>query len=284
MFKFTLSGIVPVLVAASVFAGDADPGYLKDRGPGVPTSRFGTYVEKGELLIYPLFAYTRDHNQEYQPAQYGFGIQEDLRARYRSGEGQIFIGYGLTDWLAVQLETGFISATLEKSSNDTSLLPVRIEESGFGDIEGQLVLRLIRESDHIMEVFTFLGITATSHQNKLLIGATIWDLKPGIGITRGFSWGTLTIRSTLENNRAESKLDIGETAIEYLKRLSPSWRLFLGLEGGEGGGPDEWNLISGVQWRISRQACLVLNNSVGVNSKSTDWAPEIGVMFTIPTK
>jgi hypothetical protein len=29
----------------------AEPEYLADRGPGIKTSLFGTFVEKGELLV-----------------------------------------------------------------------------------------------------------------------------------------------------------------------------------------------------------------------------------------
>jgi hypothetical protein len=34
------------------------PIYLKDRGTGIPTSMFGTYVSKGELLFYPFSSTT----------------------------------------------------------------------------------------------------------------------------------------------------------------------------------------------------------------------------------
>jgi hypothetical protein len=33
------------------------PTYLEDRGTGIPTSMFGTYVRRGELLVYPFFEY-----------------------------------------------------------------------------------------------------------------------------------------------------------------------------------------------------------------------------------
>ena len=38
------------------------PYYLQDRGTGIPTSQFGTYVRKGELLIYPFYEYYYDSN------------------------------------------------------------------------------------------------------------------------------------------------------------------------------------------------------------------------------
>ena len=38
-----------------------------DRGPGVPSSMFGTYIEGGQLLVYPFFEYYRDEDFEYMP-------------------------------------------------------------------------------------------------------------------------------------------------------------------------------------------------------------------------
>ena len=45
------------------------PTYLKDRGTGVPTSLFGTYVRRGELIVYPFFEHYRDGNLEYKPEE-----------------------------------------------------------------------------------------------------------------------------------------------------------------------------------------------------------------------
>lgn len=172
---------------------NALPKYLRDRGTGIPTSMFGTYINRGQLLLNPFFAYSLDNNREYQPSKLGFGPEGDLRSKYRDSEGLIFIGYGLTDWLALEFEAAFIRATLEKSPSDNSTTPAKIDESGFGDIEGQLRFRWMRESDHRPEVFSYLEMTAPSQRNKVLIGVPDWDLKPGIGLIRGFSWGTVTL-------------------------------------------------------------------------------------------
>ena len=98
--------------------------------------------------------------------------------------------------------------------------------------------------------------------------------------TRGFGWGTLTARVALEYDEASSSpFDLGEYAIEYLKRLSPRFRIYLGVEGTQ----DELELITELQWHFSRRAFLRLNNAFGLTSKATDWAPEVGVVFTFPT-
>lgn len=255
--------------------------HLRDRGAGIPTSIFGTYIDRGELLLFPFFAHSLDKNREYQPVMFHGGSSEDFRARYRDSGEQIFIGYGLNDWLALEFETAYTKATFEKSPSDTSGTPAKIRESGFADIEGQLRFRLMSEGDRHPEVFGFLEITAASQRTKVLIGDSNWDFKPGLGIVRGYSWGTMTFRTTGEYNRDNSHLDFGETSIEYLRRLSPAWRVNLALEGGETGAPDEWELVSGVQWRITDVVLLKLDNVFGLTSKATDWSPQVGIMFSL---
>ncbi len=273
--------MVPRLVALLALTGVAGAP-AQDRGTGIPTSRFGTYVTRGQLLVNPFFAYTTDHNREYQPAQLGYGLVQDYRARFRSTEGILFVAYGVTDRLAVEFEASRIKATFDKSPDDTSATPSRIEESGLGDVEGQVRMRLMREEGRRPEMFGFFEVTLPSQKNKKLIGDPDWDLRPGIGFVRGFAWGTMTTRITVEYNHDDHLWDLGEFSIEYLKRLSPSWRLNLAFEGGETGAMDEWDLVAGVQWRIRDSFFLKLDNAVGLMSKSTDWAPELGVQFSLP--
>jgi hypothetical protein len=73
---------------------------------------------------------------------------------------------------------------------------------------------------------------------------------------------------------------VGEYAVEYLKRLSPAWRVYAGIEGTQ----DELSLLGEIQWHFGRHAFLRVNNGVGLTSKATDWAPEIGVVLTFPTR
>jgi len=73
-------------------------------------------------------------------------------------------------------------------------------------------------------------------------------------------------------------LEFGEFAVEYLKRVSPAWRVYLGVEGTQ----DELELITEAQWHITRSVFLKLNNAFGITSKATDWAPEVGIMFSVP--
>ena len=64
-------------LAAMALAGGAQPcraaepaglpGYLSDRGDGIPTSLLGTYIREKEFLFYPFYEYTRFRNFEYSP-------------------------------------------------------------------------------------------------------------------------------------------------------------------------------------------------------------------------
>jgi hypothetical protein len=255
---------------------EALPSYLKDRGDGISTSMFGTYVSKGQWLVFPYLAYTNDHNKEYE-----FRRGLSFRGKYWDASGQVFLAYGVSEWLALEFETSFIKAALKKPRADTTQ-PARISESGLGDVEGQLRFRLLKENEHHPEIFGFTEITIPSQKHKLLIGDPDWDLRPGIGIVRGFSWGTVTLRTDVEYNRDDKAWDLGETSLEYLRRLSSSWLLFLAIEGGETGAPDEFGLQIGVRWRVSKYASVKFDNQIGIMSKAADWAPQVGVMFSFP--
>src|SRR5262245_2670120 len=107
----------------------ANPPYLQDRGTGVSTSMFGTYIRKGELIVYPFFEYYRDEDFEYKPEEFGVEGDVDFRGQYCAHEGLIFLGYGISENLAIEFEAAVISASLRKSPMDASALPPRIEES-----------------------------------------------------------------------------------------------------------------------------------------------------------
>ncbi len=251
--------------------------YLRDRGPGNPTSMFGTYVEEGELLIYPFFEYYYDQDAEYSPDELGYGLDVDFRARHRASEGLIFVGYGLPIGFSLELEVAVIKATQYKSSEDTTGMPEKLSESGLGDTQTQINWSWLRESKGRPELFSYLEVVYPLQKDKVLIGTSDWEFKLGTGVIRGFSFGQLTFRTAVEYDRSEDKFEAGEIAIEYLKRVSPSWRVYLGVEGAE----DEWELIPEAQWGLSDRMFVKLNSAVGLTSKATDWAPEVGVMLRL---
>lgn len=258
-----------------------DPPYRADRGPGVATSMFGTYVRGGELLVYPFAEHYRDGNFEYKPSEFGFVGDADHRGRYRASEALFYLAYGLTDDLAIELEGALVRASLEKAASDLSAVPARIAESGVGDVEGQLRWRWKRESDTGPEAFSYVEAVSPRNRDKLLIGTSAWELKLGTGVSRGFGWGTLTARAAVEYTAASSsRFDLGEYAVEYLKRLSPRWRIYAGLEGTQ----DEVSFVSEAQWFIRPTVFVKVNSGIGLTSKAADWAPEIGVVFAFPRR
>ena len=271
--------LLPALLVTAPARADELPTYLEDRGPGVPTSMFGTYITKHQLLIYPFYEYYIDNDLEYSPSELGYNLDEDFRGRYRAHEFLIFFGYGIADWLAVEFEAALhINASLETAPNDPTGAPSKIEEKGTGDVEAQIRARLMRETASRPELFTYFEAVSPQQEGKVLIGTPDWELKLGIGLIRGFSWGTMTFRIAGEYSLEEDKADLGEYAVEYLNRVSPKWRLYLGVEGSQ----DELALIPEAQWHIRRDRIIVkLNSAFGVTSKATDWAPEVGVLFAL---
>lgn len=248
----------------------------RDRGPGIATSMFGTYIQRGELLVYPFFEYYNDKDAEYSPDELGYGLDADYRARYRASEGLIFLGYGISDRLALEFEAAVITARQTKAPDDPSGMPSSVQESGLGDVEGQLRWRWNRETNRRPEVFSYFETVLPLQKRKRLIGTQDWEFKLGTGLVRGFAWGTATVRAAVEYDAAEQTAALGEYAVEYLKRVSPSLRLLSAVEGSE----DEVELITEVQWSIRPSVVLKLNNAFGMTAKATDWAPEIGVLFS----
>lgn len=247
---------------------------LRDRGPGVPISMFGIYIQRGELIVYPYYEYYRDNDAEYKPAELGFGLDRDFRGRYRAHEGLIFLGYGISERLALQFEAAVITAWQERSPDDPSAMPTRLEESGLGDVESQLRWRWRPETSSRPEVFSFFETVFPLQRTKKLIGTKSWELTFGTGVVRGFRWGTGTARLAIAYD--EGSLEIGEFAVEYLKRVSP-WLKIWGAVEGTG---DEVELITETQWSLRPGIVLKLNNAVGLTSKAPDWAPEVGVLFS----
>jgi len=253
------------------------PSHLADRGPGIPMSIFGTYVRPGELLVYPFVEWYVDSNLEYKPSEFGFGLDLDYRGKYRASEQLLYLAYGVSDRLAVEMEGAIIQAHLDKSPIDPTAMPARFEESGVGDVEGQIRWRWMEEAARRPEGFAYFETVLPLQKNRRLIGTQDWEFALGAGLVRGHRWGTVTVRAAVEYAREEGKLDVGEYAVEYLKRLSPKWRVVGIVEGSQ---LDEVELITEGQWHFGQRAWLKLNTSFGLTENATGFAPEVGVMFS----
>jgi hypothetical protein len=279
MKKNSLFSIIKTIIlfftTITIFAQNELPDFLKDRGTGIATSMFGTYINKGEFIIYPFYEYYYDQDAEYKPEEMGYGLDQDFRGRFRAHEGLIFVGYGITEKLAFEFEAAVITATQFKSKDDPSTMPDKLKESGLGDVESQLRWRWSKETVGRPEVFSYFETVFPLQKDKKIIGTQDWEFKLGTGLIKGFHWGTMTLRLAAEYDAAENKAELGEYAVEYVKRVSKLFRFYIGIEGSQ----DEIEFITDLQFHIFPNAFIRVNNALGVTSKATDFAPEVGILF-----
>ena len=169
--------------------------YLADRGDGIHTSLFGTYVRKNELLVYLFYEYTRNRDAEYKPSDFGFASDRDFRAKKEEHEFLIFASYAFTDSLMVELESAvYTHASQSRASDDTSGMPRTFSESGVGDTEGQIRYRWFEETEVRPELLSYFGVVFPLQRNKRLIGTRDWEFNAGVNITKGFPFGTFMVK------------------------------------------------------------------------------------------
>jgi hypothetical protein len=251
--------------------------YLADRGDGIHTSLFGTYVRKNEFLVYLFYEYTRNRDAEYKPSEFGFASDRDFRAKKEEHEFLIFASYAFTDSLMIELESALYTyASQSRASGDTSGMPRLFSESGVGDTEGQIRYRWFEETEVRPELLSYVGVVFPLQPNKKLIGTQDWEFSAGVNITKGFPFGTFMVKIGAFYSTGEGKLELGEYGIEYVKRLSDKWRLVAAVEGDQ----DEVQAILEVQYQVRPNITIKLNSGFGLTSKAPEFAPEIGVLFS----
>jgi hypothetical protein len=256
--------------------------HLADRGPGVPTSLFGTYIESGQWMLYPFLEYDKNSDEEYSPRELGYpqpGVvgDDEFFGESAQSEAVLFLGYGISESLAVEFEAElYASATFDKWPLDNSPVPARIKESGFAGAEAQLRWLWREETPERRAMYSYFEVELPFQDKKVLIGAQDFEFAVGSGFIRHYSWGTLNGRMSLAYDGEESKIELGEYAIEYLKRVNDRWRLVATMEGED----DEISLIGEGQLTLRPGVILKLNSGFGLTKKAADIAPEIGVLFT----
>ncbi len=274
-FAAALLLVLPFALFGQAYEAEL-PVYLQDRGSGMPTSMFGTYVHKGELLFYPFWEYYYNPDEEYKPEELGYGVDKDFRSEFRANERLIFAVYGVTDRLNLEVEAAQISAELNKSPDDPSSMPSELEESGLGDVQTQFNFYWRPETERGLGAWSYFETVYPFNKDKALTGTADFEFKLGQGIARGFSWGTMFLRAGAEYSLDENKGELGEIALEYLRRLNKSWRVYTGVEGVQ----DEWELITEAQYHLVKDRLFFkFNNAFGLTSKAPDWAPEYGIMI-----
>lgn len=277
----------PLLGATLVFAllfGAPRPAaaqqaaYLADRGDGIRTSLLATYIRPGEFIFYPFYEYTRTTNYEYKAADFGIaGPDIDYLGKKVDHEYLIFLGYAFNDSLALEFESALYSrARFTKASNDPVVaVPQEIRESGLGDTEMQLRWRWAKETETRPEItFAFQTVFPLQKKKKIL-GTQAWEFAAGVVLTKGYPFGTFTLRGQINHDRGDRETKPGEYALDYLKKLSPQWTVALTLEGEE----SEVSIIGELQYALSRNATLKLNLGQGISKKDRQFAPEVGVLF-----
>ena len=252
----------------------APPPWWIDRGDGMPTSMFGTYAASGERLAYLFYEYTLNRDQEYKPAELGYGVEHDYRARRVDHEALVFLARGWSN-VEVELESAlFTTATQRRSALDPSAMPARLTESGLGDTEGQVRWRWVRETARRPELFGAVEVVAPLQRTRRLIGTQDWELAHVFGAIKGCAWGTVQTHASV--SYADHTLEFGEWEVEYLRRTSPRWRWVAAVEGEQ----DEVAAIAEAQLRLAPWVTLKLNDAIGLTGKAPDQAPEVGLLFS----
>jgi hypothetical protein len=269
-----------VLMAAFALApsaaGAQEPSYLADRGDGIRTSLLATYIRPREFVFYPFYEYTRTRNFEYKPSELGYVGDVDFEGKKYEREYLVFLGYAFTDSLLFEFESALRSTVdFRKAGNDTSNVPAQLRESGLGDTEAQIRWRLAKETETRPDITLFFETVFPLQRSKKLLGTQAWEFASGAVLTKGYSFGTLSLRGGVAYDRSDRKFKVDEYAIDYLKKLSPAWRVALSLEGHE----SELSIIGEVQYSLSKDAILKINSGFGLSNKDRAFAPEIGVLF-----
>ena len=263
-------------------AGEIDdahalPVYLRDRGRGVSTTLSGTYVRDGELLIIPIYEFGLNNDDIYTPSELGFTGEEEFVGKSEEQNYVLVIAYGLSDSFAIELETVLYTSTkLKTDPDDQSGTPDEIVEDGLGDVATKFTWRWIEETAEGPELYGFFEIEYPLHKDNVLIGNRDWVFVPGIGMIKGYAWGTLKGRFSFEYSLEDDQLEAGEYGIEYLKRHSAVWRTAAILEGAG-------DAISGIfeaQWFIKSDVFAKFNIALGLTKPADDYGYETGVVMS----
>lgn len=264
-----------LLAATSVLAQE------KDRGPGLPTSQPGIYVERGEVLFDVFAVYTKDSDYEYLPDDFGFPSPVgEFKGNNRTDGGVVLAAWGISDRFAVELRAAATKAKLDKAPEDTTGMPDTTEESGLGDVRTRLTWRWLRENEHHPELWLFEDLLLPHDSGNPLIGTSDLTAETGIGLSHGARWGTMTYRASfLYEPGSETHIDFGDIAIEYLKRVSRSVSLLGDLLLVQG---DEYYVTGQVKWDLSPRVALSLLGKAGLSAAAVDTTAEGGIVFRFP--
>ena len=269
-----------LLAVALPVCAEELPGFLQDRDGKMTTSLFGTFIQDREVLVYPFYEYVRTE-EEYNGEDLGISDDdEDYVGDLDGHEALLFIGYGITEDIHIEFEPLIWErAVLHRASADDSsgLVNEYDESETFVALQAQLRWRVLRETATMPEIFTWVEVDHPLKKEKALVGNADWEGAWGIGFVKGFSWGTITPRMSINYDHEEDRTAIGEWAVEYFRRINDTWRVVATVEGES---DEEISIIGEIQWHFSKRAFLKLNSGFGVHGPAPDVAPEVGIMFS----
>jgi hypothetical protein len=126
------------------------------------------------------------------------------------------------------------------------------------------------------EFYSFFEVVFPLQPDNVVVGTSDWEFAGGFGLIKGLSWGTISGRISFKYDKEDGQVEPGEYAVEYLKRVSPKWRMVGTFEGED----DELSVIGEAQWFVSRRTFFKFNCGFGLTEKAPNIAPEIGIMFS----
>ncbi len=277
IFGSVLAAALGIGLGPAAAQSGSQPDFLADRGDGIRTSLLATYIKPREFIFYPFYEYTKTSNYEYMASDLGYTGFVDYLGKKVDHEYLVFLSYAWNDSWMFEFESALhAKVKFEKAANDpVTAVPREIRESGLGDTEMQVRWRYSKETETRPEVTLMFQAEFPLQRKKKLLGTQAWGFGTGFVLTKGYSFGTMSLRGQVNYDRGDRKFGFGEYAIDYLKKLSPQWTVALTLEGEE----SEISVIGEVQYALSKNATLKLNLGQGLTRKDRQTAPEIGVLF-----
>ena len=267
------------LLNSNVFAQDDVPYYLSDRGGAMTTSLFGTFIEEGELLVYPFYEYV-DGVDDYRGISLGTSTDTfEYTGDVTEHEVLLFLAYAFTEDIHIELEQLVYNKVTQSPDplDTTSLLTEPISESKyFPTLQAQIRWRAKHETESTPEVYTWFEIDYPLVDNRILAGAPAFEAAIGVGLVKGFTWGMITPRISIDYDDEDEQFGFGEWAIEYFRRINDNWGIVTTVEGEAA----EISLIGELQWHIHDRAFFKFNNGFGLTGDAPKLAPEVGIMFS----
>jgi hypothetical protein len=245
----------------------------------------GIWVRRGEWVGAVSLARLENTGYQYSASELGAVVQPDpdYLGELEFSGGDLYLGYGLTESLALGFQASSGRATFRTAADDVSPLPAEIRETGLGELRTELTWRFLEERGRRPELFLFAAVAVPHDSDKVLLGTPDWRLLPGIGLFRAFSWGTLAARGALEYDAgSESEADFGEWSLEAQRRTSRAWWVSAGVGGQIGGANnlDEAWLLADLVWRPTPRLAVRFHNRVGVTDQSSGWSPAVGIVVS----